>query len=148
MKSIISNNYVLLFFRIILGVLFISSGIEKISDPGAFAVSIVNYKLVPLILVNTIAIVIPWLELIIGIFVLFGIKTEEASTVLSLLLVSFTIMVFIALLRGLNIDCGCFGTLTAEKVGLRKIIENLIFIAFTFPLIKYGSGKLTIINIT
>ncbi|MBU1098833.1 MAG: DoxX family membrane protein [Bacteroidetes bacterium] len=148
MRLFISNKYSLLFFRLVLGALFIFSGIEKITNPGAFAISIVNYKLVPLLFINFIAIVIPWLELLLGIFVLFGIETKETSALISVLLIGFTLMVIIALFRGLNIDCGCFGTITAEKVGMRKIMENLVFIAFSFPLIKYGSGKFIICRFT
>ncbi len=49
----------------------------------------------------------------------------------------FTLGVILAIFRNLDIDCGCFGTLHAQKVGLLKIIENLALIIFGILVFLY-----------
>lgn len=123
--NLLSNKYLMMISRFILGFVFIYAGVEKISDPDAFAVSITNYKLFPLFIINFFAIVIPWIELICGLLLLFGFEVKENVIILNLLLVLFIVLIFTALVRGLDIDCGCFGTSDGQKVGILKIVENL-----------------------
>ncbi|MDD3557313.1 MAG: DoxX family membrane protein, partial [Melioribacteraceae bacterium] len=118
--------------------LFIFSGGTKISVPEEFAVSISNYRLLPIELVNFFAIIIPWIEIITGILLLFGFFVKENSFILTFLLGVFTIMVFIAMIRGLNIECGCFGTKGGQKVGLLKIFENLIYLVIGILIYKFS----------
>jgi uncharacterized membrane protein YphA (DoxX/SURF4 family) len=128
MKKLISNIYFLLLIRIILSLLFIFAGIEKISNPAGFSESIGNYKLFPSFLISFSAIILPWIELITGILLLFGISVKENAAIITTLLIIFTSAVIISLFRGLNIDCGCFGTQLGEKVGMLKVGENILLI--------------------
>lgn len=128
MKNLITNRKLLLTFRIVVGLVFIFAGIEKIADPDSFAESIENYKILPLAFVNFIAISIPWLELMTGMLLVFGISVKENSIIIGSLLILFVVLVASAVLRGLDIECGCFGTLDGQKVGLRKIAENIILL--------------------
>ncbi|MFH2029617.1 MAG: MauE/DoxX family redox-associated membrane protein [Bacteroidota bacterium] len=112
----------------VIGIVFIFASLDKIANPGDFAVAIVNYKIIPLSLVNIFAIVIPWLELFCGILILFGEYIKESSFIISSLLLVFVVMIAAAVFRNLDIDCGCFGTLDAQKVGLTKIVENILLL--------------------
>ncbi|MBU2494817.1 MAG: DoxX family membrane protein [Bacteroidetes bacterium] len=125
MKDILRNKYLLLVSRIILALIFVFAGIEKISNPEQFAVSISNYRIFPVISLNIIAITLPWLEVITGVLLLFGVAVKENSAVIGTLMILFTVFVFTAMLRGLDIDCGCFATSDGQKVGLIKILENI-----------------------
>ena len=129
MMQIIKNRKTLLLFRIILGLVFIVAGVEKISNPESFAISIENYKIMPVFIVNFTAIPLPWIEFITGLLLIFGVSVKENTAIINILLVVFIVLVVTALLRGLDIDCGCFGTLDGQKVGLRKIAENLFLLA-------------------
>lgn len=140
MINLLSNKYLLFIFRIIIAIVFIYAGAEKISDPEAFAVSISNYKLLPTITVNLLAIYLPWLELVSGILLLLGISVKENSAIILSLLIVFTLGVIISLIRGLNIDCGCFGN--DNKIGLLKLFENLLLIIACALLILKGSDLL------
>lgn len=148
MKKILSNDYLLLIFRIVVGMIFIFASLEKITNPAKFAENILNYKLLPDIFINLLAITLPWIELICGLLLLFGIRSRESSIIIFTMLMIFTIGVFIAVLRGLNIDCGCFGTLMAEKIGLQKIIENIVLLIFSFIIIRSGAGRFSLKNIS
>lgn len=144
MLNFVSNKYLLLLFRIFLGLLFIYAGIEKISDPAAFSNAIYNYKLLPFSLVNFFAITLPWIELSAGLLLLFGVYVKENSSIIAALLIIFFIAIAISLARGLNIECGCFGTSTGAKVGLIKLVENLVLILASSLLMKFGSEKFSL----
>jgi uncharacterized membrane protein YphA (DoxX/SURF4 family) len=140
MNALFSNKYLLLIIRVVIAVIFIYAGAEKISDPEAFAVSISNYRLIPTATLNIFAITLPWIELITGVLMLFGISVKENSTILFAMLMVFTIAIIISLFRGLSIDCGCFGKGT--QIGLMKLGENTLMIIGSFLLILFGSDIL------
>ncbi|MBL7013764.1 MAG: DoxX family membrane protein [Candidatus Marinimicrobia bacterium] len=119
------NKYIQLVIRIIVGGLFIYASIDKISDPATFAKQINNYHIIPFGLENTIALVLPWLEIIIGICLIIGVYVEGASGWILLLLISFIIFMVQAIMRGYNIECGC-GLKEGQMIGLKKILENTI----------------------
>ena len=129
MKKIIENPILIIILRLILGGIFIYASIGKIVNPHEFAKNISHYHLVPFGLENTIAIFLPWLELIIGIGLVTGFMVD-GSVVLSMsLLVMFIVAISSAILRGYNIDCGC-GLKEGELVGTQKLLENsLLFIS-------------------
>jgi putative oxidoreductase len=144
MAKIISNKYFLLLLRLLLGLIFIIAAIEKIAAPESFSVSIANYKLLPSEFINMPAIIIPWIELISGLLLLLGISVKENSAIITFLLVVFTITIIISLFRGLNIDCGCFGTIYGSQIGLLKVGENLLLIIMGIILIKEDSSLLAL----
>jgi len=124
MNRILSNKYFLVSIRILLGFVFIFAAISKAAEPEAFAKAIYNYKLLPLFLINILAITLPWIELSAGLLLVFGVSVKENSAILSGMLLVFIIAIAISLARGLDINCGCFGTVDGSKVGLMKILEN------------------------
>lgn len=138
--KIFSNQYLLFAFRCILAIVFILSGIEKIADPAGFSESILNYKLLPEAFVNLPGITLPWIELTAGILLLFGISVKENSLIISSLLLVFIMAIGISIARGLNIDCGCFGTSGGTKVGFTKIGENVILFFMGMLLIFFKSS--------
>ena len=95
--------------RPILAIIFFYAGIEKIADPGEFAVAIYNYQLLPDIAVNTLAVILPWLEIIIATCLVTGFYVRGAALISSALFLTFATALTINLLRGLDISCGCFG---------------------------------------
>lgn len=136
---ILNNKYFLLAIRLFFGFIFIFASITKITDPEGFSHAIYNYKLMPDVLINFLAIAFTWIELVAGLLLIFGISVKENSAILSGLLVVFIIAITISLLRGLNIDCGCFGTAGGTKVGMLKILENIGLLLLGLILIKYDS---------
>ena len=144
MLRILSNKYFLLLLRLVLGLIFIFAAIEKIITPENFSVSIANYKLLPAEFINITAIILPWIELISGLLLLLGIWVKENSAIITFLLFVFTLAIIISLLRGLNIDCGCFGTIYGSRIGIMKVVENILQIICGCILVRWGSPLLTI----
>lgn len=135
--KILSNKYLLFIIRVVIAFIFIYAGAEKISNPDDFALSISNYRLLPTSLLNFFAITLPWIEIVAGILLLFGISVKENSAIILSLLLLFTIAIVISLFRGLSIDCGCFGKGT--QIGLFKLGENLLMIVGSLLLTVFGS---------
>ena len=145
-KQLLNNKYLLLLVRVVLGFVFIYAAVTKISDPEGFSQAIYNYKLLPLFLVNIFAIILPWIELSAGVLLVFGISVKENSAIISGLLIVFILAVLISLFRGLDINCGCFGTVDGSKVGLQKILENIGLLVLGFILIKFDSNFFSLLN--
>ena len=144
MSKLFSNKYFLVSIRILLGFVFIFAAISKTGDPEEFATAISNYKLLPLFSINILAIILPWIELVAGLLLVFGISVKENSSILSGLLLIFIMAIAISLVRGLNIDCGCFGTVDGSKVGIQKLLENTGLFIIGLILIKYDSNFFTL----
>ena len=144
MSKFFNNKYLHTIIRLFLGFIFIYAAITKISDAEEFSQAIYNYKLLPLSFVNILAIILPWIELCSGILLIFGILVKENSAIIFGLLIIFIIAVTISLFRGLDISCGCFGTVEGSKVGLLKILENIGLLILSIILIKFDSKFLAI----
>ena len=114
-----SVNFVI---RLVVGGLFVYAGAEKIFDPVSFAGDIVNYRLLPHTLTNLLAIVLPWVELLAGLMLILGIWVRASALVVAVLGLVFVVAITQALARGLDIRCGCFGTVEASKVGVTHLL--------------------------
>lgn len=101
--------------QIALGAVFVAAALPKIMDPPAFAHMIYNYRLVPGGLVNGLALVMPWIELVVGVLLIVGAWRREAAVVATLLLLVFLGAIGWNLARGHAIDCGCFDVRSAGK---------------------------------
>jgi len=123
--------YLLFLARVFLGTMWVLAGIEKIADPAQFSRDISNYHLLPFGLENTVAIVLPWLELFIGLSLIFGLYINSASFISGALMVVFILFISQAMVRGFNIECGC-GLKEGQMVGWEKIFENILFLLGSF----------------
>lgn len=128
MKRVLELNWIQIIIRFFLGFIFIYAAIGKISAPHEFAVAISNYQLFPDFSINFLAVFVPWLEIVCGFGLLFGVYVKENSVIYLSLITLFTLAIIISLLRGLDIDCGCFGYEDSSKVGIVKIGENIVLI--------------------
>ena len=125
------NPYLILLIRCLLGLVFVYASYDKILYPGKFARDIANYHIVPFGLENSIAIILPWLELLIGAGIILGIFLDGSVVLSGSFLILFIVMIFQAMMRGFNIECGC-GLKEGEMVGWSKILENIVFLGASY----------------
>ena len=95
--------------RIVLGALFIWAAITKLPDMAGFAQDVANYRVVPAALVPFVASAVVGIELLGGIALVAGVMERAAAAVIACLLVAFIAFLSQALLRGIDLRCGCFG---------------------------------------
>jgi len=121
--------------RLALGIILILASIDKALNPGPFAEVIFNYQLLPDQAINLTAIVLPWLELILGILLLAGFWLHGAVALSTVLLTVFFSALLISLARGLDIHCGCFSTGgEGEPEMLWTLFRDAIFLSIGFYL--------------
>ena len=125
----IRNKYILIAFRLVVGGMFIWAGVSKIIDPLGFAQNIVNYRVFPEGISFFLALVLPWIEVICGAFLILGIFHSVSALLLSGFLVVFLVLIAATLMRGIDIDCGCFGSLSG-KVDYKLILTDSILLFF------------------
>ena len=82
---------------------------------------------------TSLALFLPWLELILGICLILGIVLDESNDLIIALLVFFIVMLFQAYLKGLDISCGC----SAEDSSLSSAIIRDFALLFACLLIKF-----------
>jgi uncharacterized membrane protein YphA (DoxX/SURF4 family) len=118
-----------LILRIILGAIFIYAAIGKIADPSQFANDIAAYRLLPLYLVNIIALILPYLEILAGLGLVLGVWLDACIAIVLALIAIFIFAAGSAMLRGLNIECGCFTLSSNGKVGWDLITRDTVMLA-------------------
>ncbi|NQV38144.1 MAG: DoxX family membrane protein [Candidatus Marinimicrobia bacterium] len=137
------NKYLLhlpIVSRVLLGIVLIIAGAEKIVQPAEFARAIGNYHIMPYGLENVMAIILPWLEVIIGSALIFGFMVDGAAVLSLGMMTVFVVAISSAILRGYNIECGC-GLKSGEMVGMGKIIEDSIYILMSLLIIFRSEKK-------
>ncbi len=95
--------------RLGLAAVWLISGGIKAADSGQTYVAVRAYDVLPLDAVGPVAAVLPWLELALGLLLLVGLGVRAAATVSAVVLLGFVAGLVQAWVRGLAIDCGCFG---------------------------------------
>jgi len=119
-------------FRVAIGVVFLFAGLAKISDPVRFLLSLREFQLFPDIITRLSAIYLPWLEFVLGFFIILGLLHKTASLMLASLNVVFALAILSVIVRGIDIDCGCFGLLAdtlkiPDRADIKAIFRNIIF---------------------
>ena len=122
--------------RLLVGGAFVVAGALKVADPAKFALDVSHYRLVPYELINLVAILLPWIEITSGLFVLAGIWLRAAALVITSLTVVFLVLIVSALARGLNIECGCFGTVGGKHIGLVNLVIDSALLVLSALLVK------------
>lgn len=123
-------------FRLLLGLIFIYASYDKILHPQAFALAVYNYQLLPEAVINLVALTLPWLELLLGLCLLFSIWLPGTTFVSAGLLVIFLGALVFTQIRGLDMHCGCFSTETKDgPAGWGTAFRDLGFLAISLYLL-------------
>jgi uncharacterized membrane protein YphA (DoxX/SURF4 family) len=94
--------------RVVLGLVMLIAGAEKLGALEAFGQNIYNYGILPMELVNIAALLFVWTEIAVGILLVAGAAVRGSALVSGLMLIIFIVAIGSAMARGLKIDCGCF----------------------------------------
>lgn len=112
--------------RLIVGGVFVFAGVHKLLDPVSFAEDIANYQAFPYWTWNLAAAIVPVTEVLAGLAVLMGFKRRAAAIVLGSLTVAFMGLILSVIVRGIDLNCGCFGEAAeASAVGWPLFLRDL-----------------------
>ena len=129
--------------RLILGVIFIYASYDKILHPKAFAEVVYNYQILPDGLINLTAIFLPWIEIMIGVFLIVGFWMLGTVIWCNTLLVAYTGALGFNLARGLDVNCGCFSTTKGSPISIESILWDVAFLALSGYLLFFVFVKRT-----
>jgi len=132
-------KYLTLSARLLIGGLFIYASVHKIFDPLDFASSIRNYNLLPASWSNMMALILPWIELGAGAFLVIGVETKPSALITTVMLGIFLVALIYVYHIGLDIDCGCFGSSASSpgRVSLYHLVrDTLLFLVSLFILVS------------
>jgi putative oxidoreductase len=133
------HPWVGLLLRVYVGGIFIYASMYKINFPSEFAETIASYQLLPFWAVNLTALVMPWVELVSGVLMVLGIRTKSAAAVVGGMLVLFSVVILVTLLRGIPIGCGCF-TSVEDPLGWGTLGRDLLWLAMTLQVYFFPSA--------
>jgi putative oxidoreductase len=96
--------------RLLLGGVFVVAGAMKVAHPATFFSDLLGFHIrVPEMWLRLLAAGLPWLEVIAGAGLLVNIWSETLRPLVSVLCLGFVLMLGQAVIRGLDLNCGCFG---------------------------------------
>jgi uncharacterized membrane protein YphA (DoxX/SURF4 family) len=103
------TDFVGLLARLILGVVLVVAGGIKVTSPAVSARAVRAFQILPYDFAGYVGYALPVVEILIGLLLVAGLFTRLSGAVGGLLMVAFIIGISSAWIRGLSIDCGCFG---------------------------------------
>ena len=135
-NKFIKSPYFSLVLRLYIGGIFVYAGISKVHYPGEFAENLAAYQMLPYWAVNFVAVVLPWIEIICGLSLIVGVKSRVSASMIGVLLIVFTLGIFINLLRGTPISCGCFDSIGAQ-ISWKDVFRDLGWFILTLQIFFY-----------
>lgn len=126
------HSWISLAARFYLAWIFIYASLHKIAHPGSFALDIATYDILPLYLVNLMAITLPWIEIAVGVLLVVGFRVRGASLSVAGMMIMFIAAIMIALDKGLDMSCGCFASQAAadeDPISYQTVIRDLGWLA-------------------
>jgi uncharacterized membrane protein YphA (DoxX/SURF4 family) len=112
--------------RLLVGGVFLVAGVLKLPDPAAAVRAVRAYQLLPESLVAPVAFGLPVLEIAVGLALILGVFVRTAAVVSALMLVVYMVGIGSAWARGLQIDCGCFGSGGPVANGRANYLPDLL----------------------
>ena len=108
------------------------------------------YELLPIPFANFMGIILPFLEIAVGVLLMIGAGVRISALVSGVLMVAFIIGISWAWAQGLSIDCGCFGGGGQVEPGTASYLPELLRDAglallaiylFVYPQSKFGLDR-------
>jgi putative oxidoreductase len=122
--------------------IFIYAGVDKIRDPLQFADSIYAFAILPAVFINGLAMGLPVFEIGCGLLILAPWTRRFGALAVALISLIFFLALASALLRGLTLDCGCFGSgaPSRSRMWLELGLDAIIFCGTGFVYLRLLQG--------
>lgn len=128
--------------RLYLGVVFIEASIYKIQEPYEFALGVATYQILPLGMVNLVALLLPWIEIVTGVFLIVGFWTKENAFLILGMMILFIITLSIALSSGHEMTCGCFASQEAvDDIGFHTLFRDIFWVLLALFTLVFDNGR-------
>lgn len=125
--------------RVLLGGVLLAAGALKVGHPTELAASIASFRLLPPAIVGPLALALPYLELLLGAYLVAGLFTRATAAFAAMQFVCYAGAIASALVRHVPANCGCFGPHDAAVADWPHVAFDLMlaaasgFVAFGAP---------------
>jgi uncharacterized membrane protein YphA (DoxX/SURF4 family) len=141
------SRLAMLLTRLALGGVLIYAGVVKVPNTPAFAEAVANFDILPPLGNWIVALTLPWVEIVAGLLLICGLWLRYSAAVTVLLFVGFGGAVLLALARGIDIECGCFGTDDYERVGVKVLAIEAAMIILAVLVFVFPSHSLALLRL-
>ncbi len=125
--------------RVALGAIFLWAAATKVPDMAGFAKDVANYRLLPPALVPSVAAIVVGIEVVAGLALVSGVGARAAALVAGGMLMAFVGGLSQALLRGIDLRCGCFGGDEAATWG--TVARDLVLLVPAVVVLWVSPGR-------
>jgi uncharacterized membrane protein YphA (DoxX/SURF4 family)/peroxiredoxin len=136
-----SSSTLILILQALFGAAFIFSGITKLVDLSSFEEALINFKLISDNLVHFVKYLVPFIEIILGVGIIFNFNSSIPSFLASLVLSFFTALIIAKIFEGEEISCGCFGALSSDKLDEYSILRNVLLLIVAIIISVYYENR-------
>ena len=137
-------NGVVLVLRVAIGVIFVVAGASKVGHAPEFAAQIAGFRLLPQAVIAPMALVLPFLEILLGGYLVVGLFTRMAAWVAVLLFAAFDGAIASAVVRGMTVSCGCFGPNDKTVTTWAEVARDAVFVLLAVVVALRGPGMLAL----
>jgi hypothetical protein len=109
-RTAIQADWFQLALRLIIAGVFLYAAVPKILNPQEFYLNILGYNFIQGTPAKLVAIWLPWAELIAALGIIFNVWMQANLRLIQAMLSGFIILLILTLIRGIDADCGCFGS--------------------------------------
>ncbi len=133
-----------LVLRVALGLVFLAAGGLKVGHAEVFASEIAGFQLLPHPLIAPLALLLPFLELMIGVYLILGLFTRFAAWFAALEMAVFAAAIASAVIRGISTSCGCFGPSDHATTSWPEVGRDLGFTLMALVIAWQAPGALAL----
>jgi uncharacterized membrane protein YphA (DoxX/SURF4 family) len=137
-------RYLVFVLRIGLGAIFIVAGLSKIGHAALFASEIAGFRLLPQAIVPALALGLPFLELLLGAYLVIGLFSRASAWIAAALLLVFDLAIASAVARGLAVNCGCFGPNDTTTTSWGEVGRDALFVVLAVVVALCAPGALAL----
>ena len=133
-----------LILRVGLGAIFIVAGASKAGHAAEFAAQIAGFRLLPQAVIIPLAMVLPYLEILLGGYLIVGLFTRVTAWLAVVLFALFDLAIASAVVRGMTVSCGCFGPNDTTVTTWTEVARDAVFVVLAVVVALRAPGMLAL----
>ena len=137
-------SHVVLVLRIVVGAIFVVAGVAKVGHASEFAAQIAGFRILPQAAIPAMALVLPFLEILLGGYLIVGLFTRVSAWCAVVLLAVFDGAIASAVVRGLTVSCGCFGPSDTTVTTWGEVARDAVFVLLALVVALRPPGTLAV----
>ena len=130
--------------RLALGGLLLVTGALKAGHAPELASAIAGFRLLPGDVVAPLALVLPYFELLVGLYLVIGLFTSVAAWISVVQFVVYAAAIASAVIRGIPANCGCFGPNDQATADWPHVVFDLALALIAYIIARFAPGILAL----